>query len=164
MDNICIVADGLVNGSVALVIPNRRALLELAQQRFSEALSTTTGDNSTNNSLFERVCLHTGVIEHVHETIIATGLEQHLKPIELPSVITLCPEEWTPESNLLTAAMKLKRVNIARRHADDIERMFAMLRANPKLLISGGRFKSTKKAIANATQTIDKATSKSVNV
>ena len=121
MDNICIVANGLLNGIVALIMPNQHSLRELAITKFGMPESS---------SLFE-ICNNTSLVDFVHASIIETGFEQCLKPIELPSLINLCHEEWTPDNNLLTAAMKLKRNNIAQKHAADIERMFSIIRKNP---------------------------------
>ncbi len=119
VDNICIVPNALLNSLVALVMPNQRALLQLARH-----LGTTT------TSLAE-ICANPELVERVHSSILATGFEQHLKPIELPSLVTLCHEEWTPMNDMLTAAMKLKRANIAGKHAADLERMFAILQQDP---------------------------------
>ncbi|KAH9398806.1 Long-chain-fatty-acid--CoA ligase 4 [Tyrophagus putrescentiae] len=119
VDNICIVPNALLNSLVALVMPNQRALLQLARH-----LGTTT------TSLAE-ICANPELVERVHSSILATGFEQHLKPIELPSLVTLCHEEWTPMNDMLTAAMKLKRANIAGKHAADLERMFAVLQQDP---------------------------------
>ena len=121
VDNICIVADGIVNGIVALVIPNLRAIHELATKRFGLTEST---------SLYE-ICINKSLVEFVHGSIVETGFEQGLKAIELPSLVTLCHELWSPDNNLLTAAMKLKRANIMHRHASDIEQMFSVLRQDP---------------------------------
>ena len=38
--------------------------------------------------------------------------------------MTLCEEEWTPESGLTTAAMKLKRKPLQQFYQADINRMY----------------------------------------
>lgn len=121
VDNVCIFADGIINGLVALVVPNQRAFTDLAIKKFGHDTRMT----------FYQMCSNELLINYIHENLISTGFENQLKPIELPSLITLCHEEWTPDNNLLTAAMKLKRVNIARKHSADVRNMFETLRNNP---------------------------------
>lgn len=104
-----------------MVVPNQRAFTDLAIKKFGHDTRMT----------FYQMCSNELLINYIHENLISTGFENQLKPIELPSLITLCHEEWTPDNNLLTAAMKLKRVNIARKHSADVRNMFETLRNNP---------------------------------
>lgn len=121
VDNICVIASGILNGVVALVVPNERALRELA----------TTKCHLPESTNFRELCSNSILVDIVHSTIIATGFGQKLKSMELPSVISLCPIEWSPDTGELTAAMKLKRAIIAQKHATEIERLFTVLQQNP---------------------------------
>lgn len=107
---------------IALVVPNKRSLLEHAHNQM----------NLSSSSLFEETCNNAQIVTTVHQSIIQVGFAQGLKPIELPSSIRLCPDEWSPDNDLLTAAMKLKRANIHRRHHDDLEQMAIHLAAHPE--------------------------------
>lgn len=122
VDNICIVPNALLNSLVALVMPNQRALYYLARKQFAM---------DKNSTSLAEICAHPELVNQVHRSIVATGFEQHLKSVELPSLVTLCHEEWTPMNDMLTAAMKLKRANIASKHAADLQRMFDILQAYP---------------------------------
>lgn len=124
MDNICIVENSTLNCLVGLVVPNQRSLYELAQGKL---------DMASNISL-EDICNNSDVVNSVHQDVVHIGFAQGLKAIELPSLITLCFEEWSPDNDLLTAAMKLKRVNIHRRFHDQLAQMFARLAIEPRLI------------------------------
>jgi len=47
-----------------------------------------------------------------------------LKSIERISAVKLFPEEWTAENGWMTAAMKLRRQDLQKEHAELIEDMF----------------------------------------
>lgn len=44
---------------------------------------------------------------------------------EIPSKILIVDDQWTPESDLVTAALKLKRKNIVDKYKDEIKKMYA---------------------------------------
>lgn len=48
-----------------------------------------------------------------------------LDKFETPAKIKLLPEPWTPESGLVTAALKLKREVIRKAFADDLANLYA---------------------------------------
>ena len=52
------------------------------------------------------------------------GKTSKIEKFELPGAVTLCSEEWTPESGLITAAMKLKRKPLQEFSQLDIDRMY----------------------------------------
>jgi len=45
---------------------------------------------------------------------------------------TIYDEEWTPENELLTAAMKLKRENIVKKYKNDIDEMYKKIKNKDK--------------------------------
>jgi len=47
-----------------------------------------------------------------------------LKTMERISAVKLFPHEWTPENGWMTAAMKVRRQDLQKEHADLIESMF----------------------------------------
>lgn len=47
-----------------------------------------------------------------------------LDKFELPAKIKLIPESWTPESGLVTAALKLKREPLKARYKNELEKMY----------------------------------------
>lgn len=52
------------------------------------------------------------------------GKQGHLEKFEIPMKIKLLPEPWTPESGLVTAALKLKRENIRKSFAEDLKALY----------------------------------------
>ena len=47
-----------------------------------------------------------------------------MEKFEIPKVLTLAPEAWTPESGLVTAAFKLKRKMVQNFFQQDIDQMY----------------------------------------
>lgn len=47
-----------------------------------------------------------------------------LEKFEIPAKIKLLPEPWTPESGLVTAALKLKREQIKAKFKDELQRLY----------------------------------------
>ena len=48
-----------------------------------------------------------------------------LQGFEIPMRVTICPDFWTPDMGLVTAAFKLRRTQIHSHYATDITRMYA---------------------------------------
>lgn len=51
--------------------------------------------------------------------------QARLDKFEIPAKIKLIPEPWTPETGLVTAALKLKREVIRKAYADDLGKLYA---------------------------------------
>ena len=51
----------------------------------------------------------------------AIGKKNGFRPIEILQAVILTPEEWTPESGLVTAAQKIQRKKIADAFAAEIK-------------------------------------------
>lgn len=47
-----------------------------------------------------------------------------LQGFEIPVMVHLSPEPWTPETGLVTDAFKLKRKELKNHYLNDIERMY----------------------------------------
>ncbi|OTF70099.1 long chain fatty acid CoA ligase-like protein [Euroglyphus maynei] len=112
VENICICTEMFSNDLVALITPNRKLVKELAKSLNKNQLSHP-----------ER-CQDEEIITIVHASIKETGQKAGLKSKEIPTRIHLCPEEWTPDNNLLTAAYKLKRKNVYQFYDKEIRQMF----------------------------------------
>jgi long-chain acyl-CoA synthetase len=57
----------------------------------------------------------------------AVGKKSGFKAMETLSAVVLTPEEWTPESGLVTAAQKIQRSAIAKKFDREIKVSFAFL-------------------------------------
>lgn len=57
--------------------------------------------------------------------MLQAGKEARLEKFEIPSKIKLLAEPWTPESGLVTAALKIKREAIRKAFAEDLANLYA---------------------------------------
>ena len=73
---------------------------------------------------FEELCKDKDMTGAVLREITNHGKTSKIEKFELPGAVTLCSEEWTPESGLITAAMKLKRKPLQEFYQLDIDRMY----------------------------------------
>ena len=102
IDNICVCARPSESFTVALIVPDENKLKILA----SELLIN-------QDISFEDMCMDYKVIAEVLRQVTAHGLQMGCEKFEIPKAITLIPEVWTPDSGLVTAAMKLVSFAIA---------------------------------------------------
>eukprot|EP00928_Gymnodinium_smaydae_P030280 TRINITY_DN22560_c0_g1_i1.p1 TRINITY_DN22560_c0_g1~~TRINITY_DN22560_c0_g1_i1.p1 ORF type:complete len:704 (-),score=126.92 TRINITY_DN22560_c0_g1_i1:322-2433(-) len=98
---------------IALVCPQTEPLKRLAKELGIPAENV------------EELCKDERIIEKVSEACKAKCKEQKLVEFEIPKGFVLVSDPWTPENDLLTAALKLKRPQIAARHKDDIDKLYA---------------------------------------
>jgi len=59
--------------------------------------------------------------------LATVGLKAGLRSIEKVSSVRLYPDEWTPDSGLLTASMKIKRHDLVKQYGPDIDEMYSEL-------------------------------------
>lgn len=52
------------------------------------------------------------------------GKDAKLDKFEIPAKIKLMAEPWTPESGLVTAALKIKREQIKSKFKDDLQKLY----------------------------------------
>jgi long-chain acyl-CoA synthetase len=63
---------------------------------------------------------------HLHAFVIFKAAKQaRLEKFEIPAKIKLIPEPWTPESGLVTAALKLKREVIRKTYENNLAQLYA---------------------------------------
>jgi long-chain acyl-CoA synthetase len=48
-----------------------------------------------------------------------------LEKFEIPAKIKLLPDPWTPESGLVTAALKLKREVLKKEFSEELSKLYA---------------------------------------
>ena len=103
IESICIIAEPTKSYCVALIVPDMNKLIELAK--------------SLNiKSTYDDLCLNPNIIIAVTEHIQNHG-KKHLEKFEIPKRIALLSDHWTPDSGLVTAAMKLKRKPIYKKYS-----------------------------------------------
>jgi len=72
----------------------------------------------------EELCVNPQIVERVTKELIKQCKDSKLLDFEIPKKYALIAELWTPENDLLTAAMKLKRPLIAEKHKEEIAKLY----------------------------------------
>jgi len=111
VDNSCVCADSFNSFCVILVVPAEKKVMEWA------ALNGVTGE-------WKELCNNPLVAKAVLADIQLVCKQAKFARFEIPEKIKLCWEQWTPETELVTAAMKLKRENIKKTFEQDIKDLY----------------------------------------
>lgn len=109
VDNMCLFADAGKNHTVAIVIPNL------------SVLQSMTGTNEPLDVL----CNDSRVTDLALQQITSWGVRARLEKFEIPRRIKLVSETWTPDSGLVTAALKIRRQQVKEFYKDAIDALFA---------------------------------------
>jgi long-chain acyl-CoA synthetase len=112
VDNICVVGNSHHGAPVALVAPNHAKLV---------ALAATLGVNSSDVAA---LCANPTVISGVLSQLNSVATSQKLEKWERLAAVQLYAQPWTPDSGLLTEAMKIKRHEVGKRFKEDIDRLY----------------------------------------
>ena len=114
MDHIWVYGDSFHNYVIALVVPNTRALKQLAKQLNKASLTHA------------EMCRDQEIIREVQNSLRDHGLNAGLQRTEIPTKIMLVSEDWTPDSGMVTAALKLRRTNIQDKYRMEINNMYGI--------------------------------------
>ena len=97
VDAICLIAQSDQTFTAAIVVPDRDNLSKLSKElgKYGFSVDELCQDNAVKQAFCEKLCNY--------------GISMGLQKFEVPKKVSLCLDEWTPESGLVTAAMKLKR-------------------------------------------------------
>jgi len=112
IENICVCGDSSKGYVVCLVIPAQTYLDTVALKL---EISDLTRDE---------LCQNPTVIADFLKLITQHASKQMLQKFEIPRAVSLINEPWTPESGLITAAMKLKRKVIEATFSNEIMEMY----------------------------------------
>jgi len=118
VENVCVCADSTMNYCVALVVPGQEYLESLAAEL------------QLGNKSRENLCGEEKVVAAYVRVIAQHGKAQRLEKFEIPRAVFLVSAVWTPESGLLTAAMKLKRKALETAFSAEIVGMYSGLENN----------------------------------
>lgn len=114
--NICVHVAPNADQPMALVFPHeanlRHYLATTPPQGF-------TGD--ANATDLHALCVDKSVTRAVLQECNAIAKREGFKSIEVLKTIVLTPDEWTPESGLVTAAQKIQRKAITTKYKAEIE-------------------------------------------
>ncbi|XP_052784060.1 long-chain-fatty-acid--CoA ligase 4-like isoform X1 [Mya arenaria] len=113
VDQICVHANSSQNSCIALVVPNHKALGELA---------TNLGLRDLE---FEDMCTNSKIEQAVLKQLMDTGRKSKLEKFEIPAKLKLVTEVWMPDTGLVTDAFKLKRKVIEEKYKPSLQRMYS---------------------------------------
>ena len=109
VENIFVCGGPYSNQLVAIVCPNRKNLLKLCEEMDLEAES------------IELLCKNERIIDRVFTELCLAAESAGVLEKEMPARIKLVADEWTPDNDMLTAALKLKRRSVERKYQKMIE-------------------------------------------
>jgi len=111
--NIAVFGDSRKTFVVGVVCPQQDRLAKLAAElgKQQQDLATMCSDQQLTELVLKQVTQH--------------GRDTGLHKFEIPAAITLTPLEWSPETGLITAAMKLRRIPIQKQYQESLDRMYA---------------------------------------
>lgn len=112
VDNIMIHADPFHNYCVALVVPSHKAL-----EKWADEAGIKYKD-------FSELCNKAEAVNEVKQALSKVAKAAKLDKFEIPAKIKLMPEPWTPESGLVTAALKIKREQLKAKFKDDLQMLY----------------------------------------
>ncbi|PRQ26538.1 putative long-chain-fatty-acid--CoA ligase [Rosa chinensis] len=113
IDNIMVHADPFHSYCVALVVASRTTVEDWAAKQgitFSE---------------FSDLCEKEETRKEVQASLLKEAKKARLQKFEIPAKIKLLFEPWTPESGLVTSALKLKRDIIRKAFSEDLSKLYA---------------------------------------
>ncbi|MED6133824.1 Long chain acyl-CoA synthetase 9, chloroplastic [Stylosanthes scabra] len=113
VDNIMLHADPFHNYCVALVVVSPSTLEDWASS------------NGIAYSDLSELCKREETMKAVLASLVKEGKKARLEKFEIPAKIKLLPEPWTPESGLVTAALKLKREAIRKAFREELLKLYA---------------------------------------
>ncbi|KAF7373891.1 Long-chain-fatty-acid-CoA ligase [Mycena sanguinolenta] len=127
--NICVHATAEAKAPIAIIIPhegNLRAALKGGAGSSSSSnddQGTKMGPIDPTKSLAD-LCKDPRVVSLVLKECNAVGKKNGFKGMETLSAVVLTPDEWTPESGLVTAAQKIQRGPIAKKFDKEIKEAY----------------------------------------
>ena len=121
VSNICVHANSNAKQPMAVIIPHAEHL-----RHTLEAKASALGVDPSKN--VHELCHDRAVADLVLKECNAVGKKNGFKPMELLQAVVLTPDEWTPESGLVTAAQKVQRKKVAEAFKDEIKVRLASMR------------------------------------
>ncbi|KAF3445286.1 hypothetical protein FNV43_RR14981 [Rhamnella rubrinervis] len=112
VDNVMLYADPFQNYCVALIVPVHHALEKWAQEA------------GIKYKDFPELCENTETVNEVQQSLSKVAKAAKLDKFEIPAKIKLVPDPWTPESGLVTAALKIKREQLKNKFKNELHKLY----------------------------------------
>ncbi|XP_021743723.1 long chain acyl-CoA synthetase 9, chloroplastic-like [Chenopodium quinoa] len=113
VENIMLHCDPYHSYCVALVVASESAVRDWAVK---QGISFTD---------FSDLCQKEETVKEVLGSLVKEGKKARLEKFEIPARIKLLSEPWTPESGLVTAALKLKREVVKKTFSDELAKLYS---------------------------------------
>ncbi|XP_059631815.1 long chain acyl-CoA synthetase 9, chloroplastic [Cornus florida] len=113
VDNIMLHADPFHSYCVALVVASQYTVEDWAK---NQGISFVD---------FSELCQKEETIKEVHGSLVKAAKKARLEKFEIPAKIKLLSEAWTPESGLVTAALKIKRDVIRKSFSEELTKLYS---------------------------------------
>lgn len=113
VDIIMLHADPFHSYCVALVVPSQPTLEDWALKQ------------GIKYADFSDLCQKEETVKEVSGSLVKAGKAARLEKFEIPAKIKLLSEAWTPESGLVTAALKIKRESIRKAFSEDLAKLYS---------------------------------------
>lgn len=111
--NLCVHASPEAKQPIAIIIPHELNLRHALEGNKLNGVDATA-------SLAD-LCANKAVQELILKGTNAVGKKNGFKPMETLEAVILTPDEWTPESGLVTAAQKVQRSKVAKHFEKEIK-------------------------------------------
>ncbi|CAI0592730.1 unnamed protein product [Linum tenue] len=112
VDNLMMHADPFHSYTVALVVPSQSALEEWAAKQ------------GINYAGFSDLCDKKETVQEVQASLVKEAKKARLQKSEIPAKIKLLSNPWTPETGLVTAALKIKREAIRKAFSEELLKLY----------------------------------------
>ncbi|KAJ7123614.1 long-chain-fatty-acid-CoA-ligase [Mycena epipterygia] len=122
--NICVYATSDAKAPIAIIIPHE-ANLRASLRASSGSSSPSSAKGKIDPTLgLPELCADPRVAELVLKECNAVGKKSGFKAMETLAAVILTPDEWTPESGLVTAAQKIQRTAISKKFDKEIKEAY----------------------------------------
>ncbi|CAF0979618.1 unnamed protein product, partial [Didymodactylos carnosus] len=111
VENCCLCASSSAEYTVLLISPNQRNIASYTEKHF---------DNKEWQKLIDDEDFGNQVLKDIQEACRKGGIERY----ETPQRVKVVADPWSPETGLVTDALKLKRKAIELKYHDDIEKLY----------------------------------------
>ncbi|KAF5741359.1 long chain acyl-CoA synthetase 8 [Tripterygium wilfordii] len=112
VDSIMVYADPLQHYCVALIVPAREVLENWAREA------------DIKYEKFPELCERAKTVCEVQQSLSKVAKSAKLNKFEIPAKIKLLADPWTPESGLVTAALKIKREQLKAKFKDELQKLY----------------------------------------
>jgi len=140
VSNICVHADSHHNDLIALIFPNKKYCEEFAEKNGIPVrtlflmiyCNSMIGDLLGQAADWASLCKDEKLKEAILKDLQREGQKTQLRSMEMISAVLLYPDEWTPENDWLTSAMKLRRFDIKIKQKAAVEEAYVILEKKQK--------------------------------